>query len=48
MIGGCESIVNTKAERAVGKKVVRCGVSVKWWHDELKEEIGERRDSTTT
>ena len=44
MIEGWESIVNTTAERVVGNKVVRCGVSVKWWHEELKEEIGERRE----
>ncbi|CAB1112777.1 unnamed protein product [Ectocarpus sp. CCAP 1310/34] len=44
VIEGWESIVNATAERIVGRKVVRCGVSVKWWDDELKEEIGERRD----
>ncbi|CAB1103133.1 unnamed protein product [Ectocarpus sp. CCAP 1310/34] len=44
VIEGWESIVNATAERVVGKKVVRCGVSVKWWDDELKEEIGERRE----
>lgn len=38
-----ESIVNTTAERVEGKKVVRCGVSVKWWDDELQEEIGARK-----
>ena len=35
--------MNTAA-RVVGKKVARCGVSVKWWDDELKEGIGERRE----
>ncbi|CAB1119768.1 unnamed protein product [Ectocarpus sp. CCAP 1310/34] len=44
VIEGWESIVNATAERVVGTKVVRCGVSVKWWDDELKEEIGERRE----
>ncbi|CAB1110306.1 unnamed protein product [Ectocarpus sp. CCAP 1310/34] len=44
VIEGWESIVNATAERVVGRKVVRCGVSVKWWDDELKEEIGERRE----
>ncbi|CAB1102258.1 unnamed protein product [Ectocarpus sp. CCAP 1310/34] len=44
VIEGWESIVNATAERVVGRKVVRCGVSVKWWDDELKQGTGERRE----
>lgn len=33
-----------RAERVVRKKVVWCGVLVKWWDEESKKEIGERRE----
>lgn len=35
VIAGWENIVNTTAERVVGEKVVRCGMSVKWWNEEV-------------
>lgn len=39
-LAGSVNVENTTA--VMGKKMVRCGVSVKWWADELK--MGERRE----
>lgn len=39
-----ECIVNRVAKAKVGKKVIVCGRSVRWWDNEVKEKIQERRE----
>ena len=38
-----ESIVNRVARDTVGEKVIVCGISVRWWDDEIEEKIEQRR-----
>ena len=38
-----ESIVTRVVMAEVGEKVIVCGRSVRWWDDEMKEKIQERR-----
>ena len=39
-----ESIVNRVAKAEVGEKVVVCGRAAKWWDDEIKAKIEQRRE----
>ena len=41
--GEWESIVNRVARDTVGEKVIVCGRSVRWWDDEIKAKIEQRR-----
>ena len=38
-----ENIVNSVARDTVGEKVIVCGRSVRWWDDEIKAKIEQRR-----
>ena len=38
-----ENIVNRVARDTVGEKVIVCGRSVRWWDDEIKAKIEQRR-----
>ena len=38
-----ESIVNRVAKREVGKKMIVCGKSARWWDSEVKDKINSRR-----
>ena len=38
-----ESIVNRVARDTVGEKVIVCSRSVRWWDDEIKAKIEQRR-----
>ena len=40
-----ESIVNRVARDTVGEKVIVCGRSVRWWDDEIKAKIEQRRQA---
>ena len=39
-----ESIVNEVAKREVGEKMIVCGRAARWWDDEVKEKIMNRRE----
>ena len=39
-----ESIVNRVAKAEVGEKVVVCGRAARWWDDEIKAKIEQRRE----
>ena len=39
-----ESIVNRVAKAEVGEKVVVCGRAARWWEDEIKAKIEQRRE----
>ena len=38
-----ESIVNRVAKREVGKKMIVCGKSARWWDSEVKDEVNSRK-----
>ncbi|MEP5536837.1 hypothetical protein, partial [Ekhidna sp.] len=40
---GWEQLVQTTASKVIGKKLVVCNRSVKWWDEQVKEAIRARR-----
>ena len=44
VLEGWESIVNKVAKAEVGEKVVVCGRAGRWWDDEIKARIEQRRE----
>ena len=40
-----EQVVNRVARAEVGEKVVVCGRAVRWWDDEIKQKIEQRREA---
>ena len=40
-----EQVVKTVAKAEVGENVVVCGRAVRWWHDEIKQKIEQRRNA---
>ena len=45
IIEGWEQLVKTTASKVIGKKLIVCNRSVKWWDDEVKEAIRVRREA---
>ena len=39
-----EQVVKKVASTEVGEKVIVCGRAVRWWDDEIKQKIEERRE----
>ena len=39
-----EQVVKKVASAEVGEKVIVCGRAVRWWDDEIKQKIEERRE----
>ena len=40
-----EQVVKKVAKVEVGEKVVVCGRAVRWWDDEIKQKIEQRREA---
>ena len=43
-VGKWEQVVKKVASAEVGEKVIVCGRAVRWWDNEIKQKIEERRE----